>query len=131
MPDIIRIPETQKLVLSVNDKPTMEQSLFQWLHDRGVALVRARSTAKAMELLGRAHYDAVITNLRRMEYGRKHNTAGIDLTQQIRRINPHLPIFIYTMNIDLATHQSALSSGATLITANAMELQVALKQHGF
>jgi hypothetical protein len=59
MPDV-RIPETHKLVLSVNDKPTMEQGMFQWLYDHGVAIVRARSMAKAMELLGRAHYDAVI-----------------------------------------------------------------------
>ncbi len=109
----------------------MEQSMFQWLYDRGAAIVRARSTAKATELLGRAHYDAVITNLRRVEYGPKHNTAGIELTQQIRRVNPHLPIFIYTLNIDLPTRQFALSSGATLITANPMELEVALKQYDF
>jgi hypothetical protein len=66
-----------------------------------------------------------------MEYGRKNNHAGIELTQQIRRVNAHLPIFIYTLNIDLPTRQFALSAGATLMTANPTELQSALKQYGF
>jgi DNA-binding NtrC family response regulator len=127
----VRIPETHKLLLFINDQPTMEQSTYQWLYTRGVAIVRARSTAKAMELLGRAHYDAVITNLRRVEHGCKNNHAGIELTQQIRRLKPHLPIVIYTLNIDLPTRQVAMLSGATLLTGNPLELQAALKQYGF
>ncbi len=123
------IPETEKIVLSVNDSPTMEQPMFQWFYENGVALVRARSTAKAMELLGRAQYDAVITNLRRFENGSKNDNAGIDLLQQIRRMGQDIPVFIYTMNIDQATRQSALSSGATYITANPTELQSMLKKH--
>ena len=125
------VPETKKLILSVNDKPTMEQPMYQWFFDNGVALIRARSTATAMELLRRAKYDAVITNLRRVESGHKNDNAGIDLVQQVRRANQHVPIFIYTMNIDQPTRQSALSSGATHITANPTELQSLLKKHIF
>ena len=123
------IPETEKLVLSVNDSPTMEQPMFQWFYENGVALVRARSTAKAMELLGRAQFDAVITNLRRFENGNKNNSAGIELAQQIRRINQSIPIFVYTMNIDQPIRQSALASGVTYITTSPAELQSMLKTH--
>jgi hypothetical protein len=84
-----------------------------------------------MELLGRAHYDAVITNLRRVEHGCKNNYAGIELTQQIRRLKPHLPFVIYTLNVDLPTRQVAMFSGATLLTANLMELHATLKPYGF
>ena len=130
MPEVL-LPETRKFLLSVNDDTSMEQSLYQWLHENGVVIVRARSTEKAMELLGRAQYNAVITNLRRLEAGSKNNNAGIELTQQIRRISPHVPIFIYTMNIDAATRQSALASGATMITTNPTELKSGLKKYGF
>ena len=123
------IPETQKIILSVNDSPTMEQPMFQWFYENGVALVRARSTAKAMELVGRAQFDAVITNLRRVENGSKNNNAGIELTQQIRRINPNIPVFVYTMNIDQTVRQSALASGVTYITTSPTELQTMLKKH--
>lgn len=130
MPEVL-LPETQKFLLSVSDSSSMEQSLYQWLHENGVVIVRAGSTEKAMELLGRAQYNAVITNLRRVESGRKNDDAGIELTQQIRRSSPHVPIFIYTMNIDLATRQSALASGATMITTNPTELRSGLKKYDF
>lgn len=123
------IPETQKIILSVNDSPTMEQPMFQWFYENGVALVRARSTAKAMELLGRAQFDAVVTNLHRFENGSKNNNAGIELTQQIRRINPNIPVFVYTMNIDQTVRQSALASGVTHITTSPTELQSMLKRY--
>ncbi len=125
------IPETQKIVLSVNDSPTMEQPMFQWYYENGVALVRARSTAKAIELLGRAEFDAIVTNLRRFENGSQKNNAGIDLIQQIRRMGKQMPAFIYTMNIDQATRNSASSSGATYITTNPTELQSMLKMYIF
>lgn len=123
------IPETEKIILSVNDSPTMEQPMFQWFYENGVALVPARSTAKAMELLSRVQFDAIVTNLRRFENGSKNNDAGIDLTQQIRRINPSIPIFVYTMNIDQSVRQSALASGVTYITTSPTELQSMLKRH--
>jgi DNA-binding NarL/FixJ family response regulator len=128
----VSVPETKRIVLHVNDSPGVEQNMFQWLFERGVALLRANSTAAALELLGRARCDAVITNLRRFEYGAKakNNNAGIELTQMIRRSDPHIPIFIYTMNIDQATRESAQRSGATLITTSPTELQAALKACG-
>ena len=128
MPDF-HIPETEKIILSVNDSPTMEQPMFQWYYENGVALVRARSTAKAMEMLGRTQVNGVVTNLRRFENGKQNNNAGIELTQQIRRSGSHIPVFIYTMNIDQATRDSALASGAVFITTNPSELQSMLKKH--
>src|SRR5205823_4198578 len=109
------VPETRKILLWVNDEPSMSQERWDWLQQRGGAILAARSTAHAMELLERARCDAVITNLRRDEGGGKNNNAGVDLTQRIRRVHPHLPVLIYTMNIDVATRQLAFSSGATLI----------------
>src|SRR5690349_19744899 len=58
----VTVAETRKIILSVNHRPTMEREIWDWLQQRGVAVIRARSTTKAMELLGRAQYDAVITN---------------------------------------------------------------------
>ena len=82
-----------------------------------------------MELLGRAQFDAVITYLRRFENGSSNINAGVELTQQIRRINSQIPIFVYTMNIDQSVRQSALASGVTYITTSPTELQSMLKRH--
>ncbi len=130
----VQIPETNKIILKVSDKASTEHGMFNWLQERGVAIVQAGSTAKAMELLERYQYlfDAVITNLRRIEPGSKikNNNAGIELTQQIRRFNQKIPIFIYTLNIDHAIRVSAKDSGVTVITTNPIELQDALKKYG-
>ena len=126
----VPVPESRLFVLSVNDDPTMDQEMYQWLYNGGVVIVRAHSTTKAMELLGRTHFNAVITNLRRIEFGSKNNNAGIELTQQIRRMNAHLPIIIYTMNLDAPTRQMAMHSGATLVTTNFAELQAELRKYG-
>ncbi len=123
MSESINIPETRKIFLSVNDSPTMSSDLWSWLYSRGVVQVRAHSTAKAMDFINRCRFDSVITNLRRMENGYKNPHAGIDLVQNIRRINPDLPVVIYTMNVDPATRNAAINAGANCITVSPDELK--------
>ena len=124
------LAETTKFLLFVNDNLAINQDRFKKLINHGVVIASARSTAKALELLGRAQYDAVLSDLRRVEHGRKNDNAGIELTLQIRRNNPHIPIFIYSINIDFATRQFALSGGATLVTDNPAELESGLRKYG-
>ena len=123
------LTETQKFLLWVNDHLTMDEKRYQSFSENGVVVVCAASTAKAMELFSRARYDAVVTDLRRLEHGQKKDNAGIELAQQIRRANNHIPILIYTINIDSSIIESAKRSGATVITTNPLELDAALKEH--
>lgn len=123
MNESVNMPETRKIFLSVNDNPTMNGELWGWLYSRGVIQVRAHSTAKALDFMSRCQFDGVISNLRRVENGRQNPQAGIELAQNLRRINPGLPIAIYTMNIDSTTRNAALHAGANLITVNPDELK--------
>jgi CheY-like chemotaxis protein len=124
-----KLLETSKLLLWVNDNLSMDESRYQGFLSKGVSIVCAASTGKAIELFGRAQYDAIVTDLRRQEYAQKNDNAGIELTQQIRRTNGHIPVFIYTINIDASLVDLAKRSGATLITTNPAELDNALRQH--
>lgn len=124
-----KLIETTKLLLWVNDNLAMDESRYQGFLSNGVSVVCAATTGKAIELFGRAQYDAIITDLRRQEYGQKNDNAGIELTQQIRRTNGHIPIFIYTINLDSLIVDLAKRSGATLITANPAEFDNTLRQH--
>jgi DNA-binding response OmpR family regulator len=127
----VAIEETRRIILSVNDSPTMGKEMFDWFQDRGVAVVRARSTAKAMEWFRRIAFDAIISNLRRFENNMQGNHAGIELAKLVRIDNKQVPIFIYTSNVDAATRQLALMSGATSVATLPGELQTELKKRGF
>jgi CheY-like chemotaxis protein len=124
-----KLTETNKFILWVNDHLSLDEDRYHGFMEKGVIVVCAASTGKAIDLFGRARYDAVVTDLRRLEYGQKNDSAGIELTQQIRTNNNHIPIFIYTMNIDSSVVNLAKRAGATMITTNPVELDAALRQH--
>ncbi len=126
----VPLVETSKFILWVNDHLSISQARFEKLIAKGCVIVGARSTEKAMKLFRRANYDAVITDLRRSEQGRKNINAGIELTQQIRRINADVPILIYTGKLDISTKKLAEDSGSTLITTNPKIFESALKHYG-
>ena len=123
------LTETNKFILWVNDHLSLDEGRYHSFMGKGVIVVCAASTGKAIDLFGRARYHAVVTDLRRLEYGQKNDSAGIELTRQIRTNNSHIPIFIYTMNIDSSVVSLAKRAGATMITTNPVELDAALRQH--
>lgn len=122
----IHLAETNKLLLFVNDKLSINQERFKKLANNGVAIISASSTEKAMELFSRVRFDAVLTDLYRLEKGFNNGNAGIELTVKIRQLNKAIPIFIYTKNLKPGVSQLAATSGATLITENSMELDHAM-----
>ena len=122
----IHLAETNKLLLFVNDKLSINQERFKKLANNGVAIISASSTEKAMELFSRVRFDAVLTDLYRLEKGFNNGNAGIELTIKIRQLNKAIPIFIYTKNLKPGVSQLATTSGATLITENSMELDHAM-----
>ena len=93
------LPETRKLILSVNDKDNIDVKLYYWLLERNAVVLRANSTEHALYLLGRVDVDTVITDLRRNEGALSNPTAGIELTRAIRERGSRLPIIIYTMKV--------------------------------
>lgn len=125
----IQVTETKKLLLFVNDELSINQERFKRLVNSGTAIVCAASTEKAMELFGRVRFDAVLTDLYRLENGFNNGNAGIELTLKIRQLNKAIPIFIYTKNLKPGVAQLAATSGANLITESATELDSAMHAH--
>lgn len=126
----VHLPETEKLLLWVNDNPSISKERIDAFTSNGVVIVAARSTKRAMELFERVAFAGVVTDLRRNENGTNNQNAGIELTQRIRRCGSKIPVFIYSINIDVATAELAKNSGATIITANPTELENSLRKHG-
>lgn len=116
------IPETRKLILTVNDDPTMDKKLIEWLRKRGCVALRANSTAWAFELLKKHAVDAIISDLRRDEGSIKNPTAGIEMTRLIRDAGIRIPIMIYTMNVPEPHRKLAKAAGADLISTQPSDL---------
>lgn len=126
----VKIQETRRIVLTVNDNPTMDNALYSWLQSRGAAVLRANSTAHALELMGRARADVIISNLARDEGGVKNGQAGIQLAKQIRTSGSQVPIVIYTMKKAPQVKGLAVEAGANYVTESLGELKSWLKNLG-
>ncbi len=95
-------------LLVVDDDPLQARQLRLLLEQRGLARVDMRESAsEAMVALGRARYDAVITDLL-ME-----GTDGIELTRRIREVDGALPVFILTAEPTLPRAVEGIRAGAT------------------
>ena len=95
-------------LLVVDDDPLQARLIQAQLEQRGRARVDAKlSAAEAVVAIGRARYDAVITDLV-ME-----GTDGIELTRRIRQIDPSLPVFILTASATLPRAVEGIRAGAT------------------
>jgi CheY-like chemotaxis protein len=125
----MQVTETRRLLLFVNDKLRIDQERFKKLANGGTAIICAASTDKAMALFGRVRFDAVLTDLHRLENGFDNGNAGIELTLKIRQLNKAIPIFIYTKNLKPGVSQLAATAGATLITESPTELDHAMHAH--
>ncbi len=111
--------EVARLILWVDDNPRNNSFLAQSIQDKGVEVVTALSTKEAIEKFKSAKFDRVITDMGRNEDGRFNSIAGLELTENIRKFNPNIPIFIFT-NWRTAQEQKIASEqvGVTDITSS-------------
>lgn len=123
-------PETRRLALAVNDDPGADLGLYAWLSARGVAVLRAYSTAQALALLARARVHVVISDLARVEAGVLHKRAGMVLAQAIRERGSDVPLVLYTMDKSPQVKSLALEAGANYVTENPEDLRDWLEKIG-
>lgn len=125
-----KFPETRRIVLTVNDQSDIDSDLYAWLQSRGVAVLRANSTVRALELMDLARADVVISDLARNEDGGENPSAGMHLAKQIRKRGSQVPIVIYTMNKAPQVKGLAVDAGANYVTESAVELRSWLENMG-
>jgi two-component system response regulator HydG len=97
---------TSLTVLLVDDEPATLEVCSQVSRDAGFDVLTATSTEEAMEVLGRAAVDAVITDLRVPEWG------GIELLKRIRVQNPMVPVVVLTQYGTIESAVEATRLGA-------------------
>lgn len=113
---IRRMPQS---VLWVDDHPKNNSLLVAALAEQGVRVDIALSTDQGLELLSENQYNAVISDMERPE----GDHAGIDLTREIKKLQPSLPVFIYCGPSRARNWRNdALQAGANEITASSSTL---------
>ncbi|RIK78086.1 MAG: hypothetical protein DCC67_11935 [Planctomycetota bacterium] len=96
-------------ILAVDDSPSIRRLIAQSLSAHGFEVLACESAEAALELAGREHIDAVVTDL---------NMPGLDgmaLTRQLRtlRNTARCPILILTTDNSAARKQEAKQAGAS------------------
>lgn len=135
-PDLLKtvirraMPETRRLVLAVNDDPHADVELYDWLTTRGVAVLRAYSTAHALTLLDRARPHLVISDLARVENDVVNKRAGIELARIIRERGSDVPMVIFTRDKAARVKDLAVDAGANYVTERIDDLREWLQKLG-
>ncbi|MBP6582242.1 MAG: response regulator [Chromatiaceae bacterium] len=123
-------PETRRLVLLVNDDPAGGEAVDEWLEMRGAAILRAFSTAHALELMKRARMNVVISDLARNEGQLLNKMAGMELARAIRNSGSDVPLVIYTRDKSPMVRELAVEAGANYVTERPDELVDWLEKMG-
>ncbi|MBK1620176.1 hypothetical protein CKO42_17360 [Lamprobacter modestohalophilus] len=124
-----RFPETRRLALAVNDDPGADLGLYAWLAERGVAVLRAYSTAQALSLLDRARVHVVISDLARVEAGALNKRAGMVLAQAVRE-RSDVPMVLFTLDKSPQIKALALDAGVNYVTESPDDLRDWLQKIG-
>ena len=93
-------------ILVIDDKEMMRDSVAATLARKGHNVVAASTGLAALQRLGQRSFDAVITDLQMPEMD------GLELLQEIRRIDEQLPVIFMTAYGTVQTAVAAMKQGA-------------------
>ena len=96
----------QETILLVDDEPHVLELLSVTLEDEEYRILQAKDGEEAMKLVEIGQIDLVMTDLKMPKMD------GIELTRAIRRIEPTLPIMVYSAYRFVDTAPVALRAGA-------------------
>lgn len=115
-------------ILWADDNPKNNAFLIANLSELGVEVDMALSTSDALSKFESKKYDRVISDMGRKEQGKYNQTAGLDLTKQIRAIDKNIPILIYcSSRAAQEFRDEAYAAGVNEITSSATTLLNALR----
>jgi len=81
---------SKERILLVDDDPNILEVLCMRLESKGFEPFKVKSTEQALSRLKQERYDLVLTDLRMT------GLDGMDLLEEIRRMDPELPVIILT-----------------------------------
>jgi len=98
-------PRTPHLLI-VDDELHVRESLSHWFIEDGYEVNTASSGKEALALLGRQHFDVVITDIR------MPGMDGLELQKRIHEVDPEVAIILVTAYASVSTAVQALKEGA-------------------
>ncbi len=98
-------PRTPNLLI-VDDELHVRESLSHWFIEDGYEVSTASSGKEALALLGRQHFDVVITDIR------MPGMDGLELQKRIHEVDPEVAIILVTAYASVSTAVQALKEGA-------------------
>ena len=100
------VKEKAKRVLLVDDTENIRTLLRGLLEDMGYSVLEAQDGEEAMKLVDIGPVDLIMTDLKMPKMD------GIELTRAVRKIEPDLPIVVYSAYRFVDTAPVALTAGA-------------------
>jgi two-component system, NtrC family, response regulator AtoC len=101
------MPPNDSTVLVVDDDPAVGKVLGALLAQDGITSLTVRSGADALQELGRAFFDLVVTDLR-MPPG----MDGLELLARVRTAYPEIPVILITAHGTIPVAVEAMKAGA-------------------
>ncbi len=95
--------DTKPIILHVDDDPDIRLLMAGSLSEFGYTVVTAGTVAEALQLAKEFSFSLCILDVRLPD------GTGIQLCQQLRRLQPHAPIVYYSAYADDAARREALS----------------------
>ena len=93
-------------ILVADDEKKMRRVLQMALEDDGYAVSLAGDGSEALAAMKKVHFDLVITDLRMPK------TDGLELLEEIRRVDAEVPVIVMTAYGTVETAVSAMRQGA-------------------
>lgn len=120
------VPTAQKpssLVLWLDDHPRNNTLLVEQLERENIKVDQAISMRQALAMLQQKHYALLITDMARVENGRRIKDAGVRTVRAVRQALPELPIVVYCSKDTVASYGTeAETAGARFITTSGTSL---------
>lgn len=121
--------ERRGRILWVDDNPGNNTLLVEQLAREGTIVEQVLTTRQALDSLSRNQFDVVVTDMARFEEKRDVQDAGVQLINEIRKINPELQIIVYcSRRMAKLYGEAAEVAGARLVTMSGTRLIAALNR---
>lgn len=103
----MRTPEKYRILI-VDDHPVVRQGLHQLINDNDPLQICGEATCatECVSMVSELIPDLVLTDIS------LPGTDGIELSKEIRQINPHLPILVFSIHGEDFYAERALAAGA-------------------
>jgi len=122
-------PPTRRInrVLWVDDNPYNNRLYVAQLEEVGIAVDLATATSSALGKFEANAYDAVVSDMGRLEQGVYHDSAGVDLISELRKSGTKVPIFVFCSREKAQRFgEVALQAGATEVTSSPVRVLAGL-----